>query len=70
MSLIKSNELNYLKYILVLQHMYLGHKGNAKILIKNFQSMKSNTGGMLYTVHTIQLQYRTKHMDKIYEFRM
>jgi hypothetical protein len=44
------------KVIMVLQRMYLGHKGNAKILIKNFLSLKNVIGAALHMVHTIQLQ--------------
>ncbi len=36
MSMIKSVKFKYFKNILVLQGMYLGRKGNAEILIKNF----------------------------------
>jgi hypothetical protein len=42
--------------IMVLQRMYLGRKGNAKILIKNFLSLKNDIGTALHTVHMIQLQ--------------
>jgi hypothetical protein len=41
--------------ITVLQCMYLGHKKNAKILIKNFLSLKNNIGAALHTVHMILL---------------
>ncbi len=44
------------KVIMVLQRMYLGRKGNAEILIKNFISLKNDIGAALHTVHTIQLQ--------------
>ncbi len=55
MSMIESVKFNYLNYILVPQRMYLGRKGNARILIKNIQSLKNNIGAALYMVHTIQL---------------
>jgi hypothetical protein len=42
--------------ITVLQRMYLGCKGNAKILIKNFLSLKKNIGAALHRVHTILLR--------------
>jgi hypothetical protein len=42
--------------ITVLQRMYLGQKGNAKILIKNFQSLKNDIGAASHMVHTIQLR--------------
>ncbi len=40
----------------VLQRMYLGHKGNAEIIIENFLSLKNDIGAALHTVHTIQLR--------------
>jgi len=51
------NQLNSTIFgvITVLQRMYLGQKGNAKILIKNFLSLKNNIGAALHMVHTIQL---------------
>ncbi len=36
----------------VLQHMYLGRKGNAEILIKNFQSLKNNIGAALWYIRS------------------
>jgi hypothetical protein len=52
------NQLNSMisGVITVLQHMYLGRKGNAKILIKNFLSLKNDIGAALHTVHTIKLR--------------
>jgi hypothetical protein len=54
----KPNQSNSMIFgvITVLQHMYLGRKGNAKILIKNFLSLKNDIGAALHTVHTIQLR--------------
>ncbi len=40
----------------VLQCMYLGRNGNAKILIKKVLSMKNNAGTALCRVHKIQLR--------------
>ncbi len=51
--MIESVKFNYLKNILVPQRMYVGHKGNAKILIKNFPSLKNNISAVFYTVHAI-----------------
>jgi hypothetical protein len=52
------NQLNSMisGVITVLQHMYLECKGNAKILVKNFLSLKNNIGAALHMVHTIQLR--------------
>ena len=52
-----SNQLNSTisGVITVLQCMYLGHKGNAKTLIKNLISLKIDIGATLHIVHTIQL---------------
>ncbi len=41
--------------ITILQHMYLGRRENAKILIKTFPSLSNNIGNALHTVHTILL---------------
>jgi hypothetical protein len=38
--------------ITVLQRMYLGCKGNAKNLIKNFLSLKNNIGAALYDIQS------------------
>jgi hypothetical protein len=51
----QSNSTN-IRVITVLQRMYLGCKGNAKILIKKFSSLKNNIGAALHTVHMIQLR--------------
>ena len=42
--------------ITVLQRMYLGRKGDAKILLEKFPSLKNNIGAALHKVHTIQLR--------------
>jgi hypothetical protein len=49
----QSNSMLF-EVITVLQHMYLGHKGNAKILLNFFKS-ENNVGAALHTVRTIQL---------------
>ena len=51
MSITKPIKFNYLKNILVPQHTYLGRKGNVKILIKNFLSLKYNIGAALYCTY-------------------
>jgi hypothetical protein len=53
-----SNQLNSTisGVITVLQHMYLGRKGNAIILIKNFPSLKNSVVTALHTVHTTLLR--------------
>jgi hypothetical protein len=40
--------------ITVLQRMYLGYKGNAKILIKNFPRLKNDIGAALEWFYLVQ----------------